>query len=100
MKPGYQGARRDGDGDDVLNPDAPLRVGDKLYGYCGGEFGRDSYGDKRVEAIGGDWVVARETASEQVVFYKGDPEDLTVHRDMPADEGRRGRLAPSSFTRE
>lgn len=36
-----------------------LRVGDPLYGYCGGWFGRDSYEDKRVEAIGSDWVVAR-----------------------------------------
>lgn len=37
----------------------PLRVGDVLYGYCGGFFGRDSYGDKRVEAIGADWVIVR-----------------------------------------
>lgn len=36
-----------------------LRVGDILYGYCGGSFG-DSYGPKRIEAIGADWVVARE----------------------------------------
>ena len=39
---------------------APLRVGDVLYGFCGGWFGRDSYGDKRVEAIGADWVVVRD----------------------------------------
>lgn len=37
-----------------------IRVGTLLYGYCGGHFGRDSYERKRVEAIGADWVVARE----------------------------------------
>lgn len=38
----------------------PLRVGDILYGFCGGFFGRDSYDDKRIEAVGSDWVVARQ----------------------------------------
>jgi hypothetical protein len=37
-----------------------LRVGLVLYGYCNGYFGRDSYRDKRVEAFGVDWIVARE----------------------------------------
>lgn len=37
-----------------------LLPGDLLVGYCGGYFGRDSYGDKRVEAVGADWVVARD----------------------------------------
>lgn len=36
-----------------------IRVGTKLYGFCGGFFGRDDYNDKRVEAIGTDWVVVR-----------------------------------------
>lgn len=36
-----------------------IRVGTKLYGYCGGFFGRDDYNDKRVEALGADWVVVR-----------------------------------------
>ena len=30
-----------------------------LYGFCGGAFGRDSYDDKRIEAVGPDWIVAR-----------------------------------------
>jgi len=34
-------------------------VGRVLYGYCGGFFG-DSYHDKRIEAEGFDWIVARE----------------------------------------
>ncbi len=38
-----------------------LYVGQLLRGYCAGFFGRDSYSyqDKRVEAIGYDWIVAR-----------------------------------------
>lgn len=41
-----------------------LLVGTKLYGYCGGYFGRDFGLDHcgsscRVEAAGTDWVVAR-----------------------------------------
>jgi hypothetical protein len=41
----------------VVTP--PLRVGAVLHGFCHGAFGRDSYGDKRVEAIGADWIVVR-----------------------------------------
>jgi len=36
----------------------------KLYGYCDGYFGRDSYGEKRIEGYGSDWIVAREKYSE------------------------------------
>ena len=39
---------------------ADLKVGDILYGYCGGWFGRDSFEDKRIEAIGPDWVICRD----------------------------------------
>ncbi len=38
-------------------------IGTVLYGFCNGFFGRDSYDDKRIEAIGADWVVARENES-------------------------------------
>jgi len=68
---------------------APLRVGDVLYGFCGGSFGSDfakSYDDKRVEAIGADWVVARDTDGEPL-FYKGDPDDLTRHRTPEDTDG-------------
>lgn len=37
-----------------------LRVGQVFRGFCRGLFGRDSYGEKRIEAIGYDWLVARE----------------------------------------
>ena len=48
-----------------------LMVGQMLYGYCGGHFGRDSYEDKRIEAVGADWVVARQENGE-VVFAEGE----------------------------
>lgn len=57
----------------------PLRVGDLLYGFCGGYFGRDSYDVKRVEAIGADWVVAR-GEDGQPVFAQVVPDLLTEHR--------------------
>jgi hypothetical protein len=34
-------------------------IGRKIYGYCSGYFGRDSYADKVIEAEGVDWIVAR-----------------------------------------
>lgn len=37
-----------------------ILVGDRLIGYCGGWFGRDDYEDKLIEAVGADWVVARD----------------------------------------
>lgn len=64
----------------------PLRVGDMLYGYCGGAFGRDDYDDKRVEAIGADWVVARHGEwgmDEGPDFFHGDPESLCRYREKP-----------------
>lgn len=51
-----------------------VRVGTILYGFCGGYFGRDSYDDKRVEALGADWVVAREIETGEVVFAPNHPE--------------------------
>ncbi len=36
-----------------------IEPGDILYGYCGGEFGRDGYGPHRVVAVGRDYVVCR-----------------------------------------
>jgi hypothetical protein len=39
---------------------AGIFVGTRLHGFCGGYFGRDSYGEKVVEAVGSDWIVVRE----------------------------------------
>lgn len=48
-------------------------IGRKLYGYCDGYFGRDSYGDKIIEAEGYDWIVAREYGEPIFAFVP--PED-------------------------
>ena len=53
-----------------------LLIGQILYGFCGGYFGRDDYGDKRIEAIGADWVVARHISEGDVTFYTGDLDKL------------------------
>lgn len=37
-----------------------LQIGDILTGFCEGFFGRDSYGQKIVVAVGRDWVVVKE----------------------------------------
>ncbi len=44
-----------------------FEIGEKLYGFCNGYFGRDSYEDKTVEAFGKDWVVCR-TDDGEVCF--------------------------------
>lgn len=54
-----------------------LMVGQVLYGFCGGWFGRDSYSDKRIEAVGADWVVAREENGNPV-FAQSHVEDGAV----------------------
>jgi hypothetical protein len=58
---------------------APLRVGIVLFGHCGGHFGRDSYGEKRVEAIGADWVVVRSFDTGLPEFAAVDPENLLLY---------------------
>lgn len=51
--------------------------GDTLYGFCEGFFGRDSYGDKVVVAVGRDWIVCREEG--EPVFAAVPPERLAKH---------------------
>lgn len=41
-----------------------VQVGSVLYGSCGSDFGRMIYGPLRVEAVGADWVVARNERGE------------------------------------
>jgi hypothetical protein len=47
-----------------------LRIGSLLHGYCDGLFGRDidPNGALRVEAVGADWIVAREVMSGNPLF--------------------------------
>jgi hypothetical protein len=58
-----------------------LQIGELLYGFCGGYFGRDSYGTKRVEAVGIDWVVAREEGSGEVVLATPTDSDIEGFHD-------------------
>lgn len=66
-----------------------VHLGATLYGYCGGMFGRDSYGEKVVEGLGHDWCVAREDNGE--VSFAWSPgrdvrESLVEFTVKPADE--------------
>ncbi|WP_329390288.1 hypothetical protein [Streptomyces sp. NBC_01716] len=38
----------------------PLAVGDVIHGFAQGAFGRDHYHCVRIEAVGPDWIVARD----------------------------------------
>lgn len=38
----------------------PLAVGDVIHGFAHGAFGRDHYHCVRIEAVGADWIVARD----------------------------------------
>lgn len=50
-----------------------IGIGTKLYGFCNGFFGRDSYDTKTIEAIGSDWVVARDSDGiPTFAFFNGD----------------------------
>ena len=51
-----------------------VSVGSVLKGFCNGFFGRDSYEDKMIEAMGMDWVVVREIDSKEpliATFHDG-----------------------------
>ncbi|MFI9154522.1 hypothetical protein [Streptomyces sp. NPDC053367] len=37
----------------------PLAIGDIVHGHASGAFGRDHYDCVRIEAVGPDWIVAR-----------------------------------------
>lgn len=56
-----------------------INVGDTLYGFCNGYFGRDSYGDKSVVAKGNErghnWIVAWDEWEGQLLFAEGFSED-------------------------
>lgn len=58
-----------------------VQVGDIIHGHGGGYFGRESYNCKRVEAVGPDWVVAREVT----LYRQGDVLTATgrhIRRDL------------------
>lgn len=53
-----------------------IAIGTVLHGFCAGYFGRDNYENKRVEAFGADWVVARGVDSGQPCFADVAPSGL------------------------
>jgi hypothetical protein len=55
------------------------RVGLMLYGSCNGFFGRDSYGPKRIEALGANWVVIRDENGAPDFAYFDSPEALELY---------------------
>lgn len=61
-----------------------LKVGDLLYGFCEGAFGRDSYGDKTIDGIGKNWVVALDETLGPV-FARVDPATLIKFRSSEPD---------------
>ena len=56
-----------------------LQVGSILYGFAGGCFGRDSFNDRQVEALGPDWAVARDTVTGEPMTYTGDLDFLAEY---------------------
>lgn len=57
-------------------------VGELFTGYCEGYFGRESYGEKRVEAFGADWILCREENGSIVLatFHNREEKILSVER--------------------
>jgi len=55
-----------------------ILVGQIIYGYCEGYFGRDSYGEKIIEAIGANWIVARDIDNRTVSFATFDTQDEMI----------------------
>lgn len=65
-------------------------VGTVLHGFCYGAFGRDSYDEKRVEAVGVDWVVARNSEGRPVMASGADVHDqlAEAQQEWRAEEER------------
>lgn len=65
-----------------------FRVGDVLYGYCEGYFGRDSYDEKTVEAVGHDWMIVRENKHPVALLEVPDGiEAMAIQWQMEPTEG-------------
>lgn len=67
----------------------PIEIGTLLTGYCNGFFGRYSYGEKRVEGSGVDWVVVREGDGEPNFATFDSLEDRNHYIDVWVKEERK-----------
>lgn len=61
-------------------------IGTPLYGYCNGYFGDDSYGEKRVEGSGVDWVAVREDDGTPNCAFFNSKEDRDYYIDLWSKE--------------
>ncbi|MFD4788267.1 hypothetical protein ACFWN1_14650 [Streptomyces sp. NPDC058459] len=73
-------------------PRLPLAVGDIVHGFAYGAFGRDHYDCVRIEAVGPDWIVARDANPDDTSpsFTTG-RESLELCQ-QARDEGHRGTV--------
>jgi hypothetical protein len=51
-------------------------TGRVLHGFCGGYFGRDSYGDKIIEGEGTDWIVVRENGIPYLATFDSEQDKI------------------------
>ena len=74
---------------DSVKVNIVLATGQKLYGFCNGYFGRDSYGDKTVLASGVSngrvWAVAEDEYRGVVLATEFNP-DLVIGWLQPEEE--------------
>lgn len=80
----------------------PLAVGDVFHGFARGAFGRDHYDCTRVEAVGPDWIVARD-AGGHPSFASGERSlrflmDVRDEEPCPQDDGCPLMEAPAGLT--
>lgn len=64
-----------------------LAVGMVFHGHCNGYFGSGSFGDKRVEAFGVDWVVVRDDHGVSLGNFDDQNELLTLAEKWAAEPG-------------
>lgn len=55
-------------------------IGDKIYGFCNGYFGRDDYEDKVVELVTKDYIVFRYDDTTSLTEENGNHIEVTEHR--------------------
>jgi len=67
-------------------------IGVTIYGFCNGYFGRDSYENKRIEAVGSDWLIARGVDSGTVgaaLFNSWEELEIQVNKWSSEEEKER-----------
>jgi len=66
-----------------------LAIGVIFLGFCQGYFGREAYGEKKVEAFGVDWIVVRGGVRNKLFFGTFDStEDMHKHVEEFLEENK------------